>query len=70
MKFTYLLAMSAFAGTVNASADGLLCVAQDLIDVFDAINSVRGDMTDAATYTKLSTNSDSWDASTRTYWET
>lgn len=69
MKFTYLLAMVAFAGKVNAAADGLLCVATDLIDVFDAINSVRGEMTSSSTYTKLDANANLWTDS-RQYWET
>ena len=73
MKFATSLTLGVFsslAAIANAAADGLLCVDQDLIDVFAAINAIRTDMTSAAAYVALNANADAYDASTRNYWVT
>ena len=68
MKFTVAI-LSAFASVSYAVADGLLCVDQNLIDVFDSINKIRSEMTSASAYTALNTNAAAW-ADANQWWTT
>jgi uncharacterized protein (DUF2147 family) len=70
MKFASALALGAFASFAHAATDGILCVNQNLIDVFDAINAVRATMTSAASYTALDANEAAYVDGSHAYWTT
>ncbi len=70
MKFATPLALAALSAVANGLADGLLCVPQNLIDVFDAINAVRADLTSSQSWVDLNNNLSAWDSATHAYWTT
>ena len=52
----YLLIGALAATQAFAATDGLLCVDQVVIDLFDAINSIRVDTTSSTAYIALAAN--------------
>lgn len=60
--------LGALAHTAVAQlGTGLLCVEDDLIEIFDAINSIRTDLASSPVYANLQTGISDWDDSTQ-FW--
>lgn len=47
-------------GALTYEGTGLLCVEEELIDIFNSLNSIRTELTSSAVYTKLVTDNAAW----------